>query len=299
MIKPRWMPKFIFKLFLKVLKIDSTDFKFKHNKKKANNITSVKSDYLPSINIKVEDLPSKGLFYPSDASIKYYPYTFEEVKLFSQSKMESKDRFDFVLTGIETNFDKYKLTVSDFMYLGILRNISTLETKKLSITYYCSSCEKENNIVEEINNFDFDELNDIKVPYIKEFSFGKYEFMPLTVEMTMELIDQNLYNDEFAIASIQTIMDLSDKGASEKFIDTYNKFKYAKLEDGVVFEEIIKDLYHSISSKKFICAECKASNIVSIDGGGDGDIFISPFREPSESNSTGIRTINEKYSANI
>jgi len=298
MNKPRWMPKFIYNWLIKKLKIENSVFKFKNINKKDNKITALKADYLPSININPEELPSKGVFYPEKASIKYYPYTFEEVKIFSQSKMESNDRFNFVLQGIETNFDKHQLTVSDFMYLGILRNISTLETKKLSVMFYCSTCEKENTATEEITNFEFDELKDIKLPYIKEFSFGKYEFKPLTVEMMMALIDNNLYKDEFAIATIQSIMDLDAKNVSEQFIETYNKFKYAKLEDGVIFEEIAKELYHGVMPKEFICKECNNTSKILIDGG-DGDVFISPFREPTKSNSAGIRTINEKYSANI
>lgn len=294
MYKPKWMPKYLYNKLVKILNAESTTFKFKN----LNKAVALKSDYLPFITINVADLPSKGLFYPEDASIKYYPYTFEEVKMFSQSKMDSKDRFNFVLTGMETSFDKYQLTVSDFMYLGILRNMSTLEAKKLSIVYYCTDCSKENTVTEEITNFDFDELNDVKLPYIKEFSFGKYEFRPLTVEMIIELTDNKLYKDEFAIATMQSMMNLNDKNASEKFIETYNKFKYAKLEDGVIFEEISTELYHGIMAKNFTCKECSAVNKVLIDGG-DGDVFISPFRESTESDPTRVRTINEKYSANI
>ena len=53
---------------------------------------SVKQEknYLPTVN--VNDLPSKFKPYPQGVEISYTPYTFGELKKFSQSKLSVKQR---------------------------------------------------------------------------------------------------------------------------------------------------------------------------------------------------------------
>ena len=75
MKKPIWMPKFIYNWLVKKLNLNT--FKLS-GIKKDSNISVLKSQYLPFIDIDVKDLPSKGMFYPFNCNIKYYPYTFEE-----------------------------------------------------------------------------------------------------------------------------------------------------------------------------------------------------------------------------
>ncbi len=249
-----------------------------------NLVDKDRSKYLPSISLDKYSIPSKGIGYPEGFTIKYYPYTFGEIKQISQSKLSIEDKYRFVLSGIETSFDKYDLTTSDFIYIGILRNLSTFDTREIKVNYYCRHCFKHQMDIISLKDVEFDDLkSDLKVPYEVEFSFGRLEFRPLTLKMLIELFVNGLYEDNIAVATMQSLKNKDVKEAENEFIETYNKFVYSTLEDIQKLNKVAKDFYHGISKKEFKCKECQQTNLVSVDGG-DGDVFITPFREHLELN---------------
>lgn len=85
--------------------------------------------------VQPSDMPSKFLPYPDGVRIFYRPYTFDEITTFSQSMVDMDERLRFVMQGILVKgMDKMRLTVSDWMYLGLLRKISSFGTESFTVT---------------------------------------------------------------------------------------------------------------------------------------------------------------------
>jgi hypothetical protein len=238
-----------------------------------------KEDFIPEINIQVTSLPSKSLAYLENTIIKYRPYTFGEIKKVSQSKLSIRDSFELVLSGIETNLgSKYDLTVSDVLYLGLLRKLSTLGSNKVNLPYTCSQCNnKSSHILDIQNDLEFDDIKAPKLPIIAEFSNKVIEFMPITVNKFFYLMDKGLEKDELAIMAIQaTNLD---------FEESYKFFQNITGEDIFLAEQIDQDLYHGLKPVSFECSQCKSKIKFELDG---GEALILPFREYKESIKTRI-----------
>lgn len=238
-----------------------------------------KTLYLPFVELTEKSIPSGGICYPKGWTIKYYPYTFGEVKQLNQSKMSLVTKLNYILDGIKTNFDVLDLTVSDFLYIAMLRNLSTFETRVMNCTFTCNDCYEIQTQSVDFKDIEFEDLNkDLKIPYEAEFSFGKLAFRPLTIKMLFELFGNGLQKDDIATATIQTI-DLN-KTAEEvlpMFEDVYTKISNCTFNDGEILQKISDSFYHGIKDKEFVCNKCGSKNVKSIDGG-DGDVLISPFR---------------------
>ena len=135
---------------------------------------SSSKEFLPEVKMKVNGLPSRGIPYPNGASIKHRPFTFGEIKKISQSKLDTKEKFEFILSGIDCSFDKLDLTLPDFMYIGLLRKISTLGTTEGILVVKCPKCNKEHNERLEIGSakskIDFHDMKAPALPIIIEMS---------------------------------------------------------------------------------------------------------------------------------
>ena len=64
--------------------------------------------------------------YPKGVKISYRPFTFGEIKQYSQSVFDPSSKFKWLLQGIEVEgMNKEDLTVCDFTYITLLRNLNT------------------------------------------------------------------------------------------------------------------------------------------------------------------------------
>jgi hypothetical protein len=245
---------------------------------------------LPVLEVKV--LPSKFLPYPKAAKIAYNPYTFGEIKKFSQSKFSPRGKYEFILEGIKTNFDKMLLTFSDFLYLALLRKISSLGNSKFQVIYLCEECGFRNEALFNINEIDFKDLEVPELPLVVDIAGTEMHFSPLTIGAYFDLIDKNLFADQMAVYAKQCI--------NLPYDQAFKLVYSASADDGVVLEEIDKMVYHSIAPKKIKCNNterkmseldgegkeievvrpCDHENSIEIDS---PEVVVLPFRPDRES----------------
>ena len=245
---------------------------------KKEEIISPKS-FLSEITIEASGLPSLGKPYPKDAKIKYRPFIFGEVKKISSSvNMTQKDMFDIILSGIETTFDKYDLTLNDMLYLSVLRKMSTLGTSKFSIEFKCNSCNETNKTIISSTDFDFEELKATKLPVIATVRGVEFKFTPLTIRDFLKIIDDKKEDDELYAFCLQC----RNMPVSESYQYVYN----CSPNEASIFDKVERYLGHKIKPIKIKCKQCEKEVKVSLDG---GQTLMLPFRESRESVGDGIR----------
>jgi hypothetical protein len=243
-----------------------------------NNNNIDRNKYIPSTKLEAKEIPSQGLCYPKNFSIKYYPYSFGDVKKISQSHYSILDRYEYILSGIETSFDKLDLTISDLLYIGILRNLSTFGTKRLKVFFTCKDCGHENEKTLELSSLEFQDLStNIEYPIKIELNNDIFYIKPLTARMFIELYANNLLEDEIAIIAMQSL-DFSKDNLEEEFYNNYNKLALCSLVDFEKLKEVNNKLFHGLKETEINCSNCNTVNKVLVDGG-DGDVLVTPFRE--------------------
>ena len=235
--------------------------------------------------IKVTTLPSAFKPYSKNSTIKYNPYTFGEIKKYSDSRMSSRDRIDFILSGIYTSFDKYKLTHSDFLWLALLRKLATFGVNRFTIMYNCPGCNKPSSITFNDDDIAFDDLEIPKLPIILTLSSGQeLHFSPITLHDYFE-IENNL--DDFIFIMASQVRNIDKK----KAYDIISNIKDPN--DMTNINTIDNMLYHGIKSLKCKCKNklenntlCNTVTNVGVDEEGT---LILPFREEKESKRNSIR----------
>lgn len=230
--------------------------------------------YMPVL--EITELPSKFLAYPEGSKISYRPYTFGEVKVFNSSKVGLDVNMEFVLKGIECSFDKKDLTLSDFLYIGLLRKLSTFGTSKFSIDFICinKECKEKNTVQFTSEDIDFEELKIPELPIIFDSLKGELHFAPITVGEYIELVKEGKAEDEFELMIRQCKNLKSVNETREVLYDLPTS-------DGLILEQVDVHLYHEIKPFEFKCKKCNHNNIVAVEG---GQTFVYPFREKRSAN---------------
>lgn len=237
--------------------------------------------FLPQINLDVDQVPSKFLTYPKGSTIKYRPYSYGEVKRISQSKHSKKDEFNVILEGIECSFDKMDLTVSDLLYLGLLRKISTLGTTKVEAKYDCSGCKKVVGKVFQLTDLSLKDLEVPDLPVVVDLDCGEFEFTPLTVKDCFDLIDKDKVSDHISL--------LATMCRNKPFEKAYELFFNCSSPDGMILEEVDSLLRHEVAPIEAVC-KCKAKTMIELDG---GQALLLPFRKSKKSARSRIRFGNK------
>lgn len=233
-------------------------------------------DGLPTIQVK--ELPSKGLPYPKGWSISYRVYKFGEIKTYNQSKLGVKDELAFVLEGIKTSFDKLSLTLSDLLYIGFLRKLSSLGAVEYAKQYNCYKCGSVNELKFSTKDIYFEDLSMEKLPVVATLSVGELHFNPLTIKQYFELIDEDKHTSDIDIMAAQCL----NKSKEEARRIIYNLLP----EDGETMNEVDKLLYHDIKPLDHKCKNCSVINVSELNSGGT---IIYPFREHKVDVSNKIR----------
>lgn len=268
---------------------------------KEDSLESKKEHFLPTVNVDVTKLPSKGLAYPKDVKISYRPYSYGEVKKVSQSKLSEVEQWDFLLNGINVDgLDKEDLTLGDVLYMAIYRKLSTLGGSKIKAVHKCGGCLEKSESIIELNSVSPNFMKAPKLPMKLNFNDGDYSFSSMTIRMYKAAYDLMLQkpdlDEEFCLMSVQC--------TSHEFDEVYNRFYNLSTGDEVeLLSEIDDYLGHGLKPVKVKCKnlvdnkdkksedgpdkkECGFITDVELDG---GQALLLPFREHEKSHGSRIR----------
>jgi hypothetical protein len=257
---------------------------------------SKKEPYLPVINLT--DIPSKFLPYPQGVEISYYPYKFGELKKFAQSKLSIKQRYEFILDGIlVTGMPKEKLTFNDFLFIALLRKMSSVGVQDISVKFKCLKCNFENTHHVKLNQLDFDGLDIPSLPATIVINNKEMSFSPLTVEDFFSLFREGKENDPVGILSMQC--------RNLTFKQSYDLIYNANPEDSEMLDELNTMFYHGLATMSIPCenkealekelldgveieknVHCKYINKIEL---GDPDLIVQPFRRDGRTAKDRIR----------
>lgn len=190
-------------------------------------------------------LPSGSKTYPSGYKIFYKTYSFSEIRKFSGNKLSFEENCKLVMEGVTTEgFDKWDITFYDFLYISLLRKLSTLRSPKFKILYICSQCGKNTSAVFSLEEVDFDELS-VELPINYVTDDVTYTFMPLTIGNYLRLVNPEDASSRLAICC-----------TSHQFMDAYKMIsEEGDIENLSLFTEIEDHLYHGLKPFKFTCRE--------------------------------------------
>jgi len=233
--------------------------------------------------IQVTQLPSKFKSYPKDATIFYYPYTYGDLLSFNQSKMSEAGNVEFILKGIEVS-PNFSLTYFDFLYIALLRRLSTFDSSKFDIKYACSKC---GNVVTKTVTFEeveFDDMDVEDLPIVVTYKDKDLTIMPLTISQYLDLAKKGKHNNKIAILA-KTITNVP-------FDEAMNIISTATGEFAEILDEVNTILYHGIKPFSFECdnevdgEKCGQVESVSIDR---PEVLVLPFRRDSKAIRNKIR----------
>ena len=237
---------------------------------KHNDVRKVSS--IPSFTV-IKELPSRGLSYPAGCEISYRPYSFGEAKKLSQSKFSLKEHIDFVLNGVQCHGlkSKYDLTYSDFLFISLLRRISTVQTKTISITFQCRHCKANNTYQINVGDMEFQDSELPKLPIKVNIRGKELKFTYFTLAKFIEAHNHNAIKDEMALLAY-SVTNLPFKEAYS--IITDENLPY---DDGAVLDVVEEQLFHGLNPKEFVCqkGDCGMTNVVNLE---ILNMTISPFR---------------------
>lgn len=238
---------------------------------------------VPTVSLSSKDLPSRMMPYPEGSTISYRPYQFSEVKKLSQSKLSREEQVALILGGIITSFPKEDLSYSDFLYISLLRKLSTLGAQKFQVMFQCPECGHAVNSLLSLQDVEFEDLSIPSLPVTVDFSFGSIQFSVLTVGGYLQLLQKKQEEDTVACLA---------RMARAPFDQVYPKIAQSTGEDSRLLEEIDHLLYHGVKDRVVVCARkepfvCGHEFSVSVDGG--MEVLLIPFRGDSESLKSRIR----------
>lgn len=228
--------------------------------------------------VEVTELPSKFMPYPSNTKIFYRPYTYGEADSFSDSKVSNSKALEFVLDGVNTDgIDKYNLTLGDFLYIALLRKISSFGTLEfqVAVTYKRELFKK----VVTHEDIVFDDIKAEKLPVVFTMGGRDLHFYPLTIKQYIELLDKDLDNER-AIIAMQC--------DNLPFDDAYNIINDAIGRDITYLKEVDGLLSHSVAPLDvvFNIEDKEVHKSVAID---DPNTLVLPFLGHEESSRSPIR----------
>lgn len=186
--------------------------------------------------IEVKELPSKRLPYPNSMKLYYHPYTYREIDEFNDSSVNVADGLRFILKGIDVkNMDIYDLTLADFLYVALLRKISSLGTSQFQVTIKTDEYVK--NVVFNFDQIEFDDLDIPDLPIITTLGGHELHFMPLTVGRYLDLLEKD-QTDERSLMAAQII--------NHTFCEAKDLVDNSSCEDIVTLKEIDNYLFHGV-----------------------------------------------------
>jgi len=243
--------------------------------------------FIPEIRVKA--LPSKFLPYPPNCSISYKPYVFGELIEFNESKLSEADIVKFVSRGITTSFPLMDLTYFDYLFISLLRKISSFGGNQFSFNYTCQKCGVVGTHKATIEEIDFNDLNVPNLPLVTTIGNTELHFMPLTLGKYISLLESNKVDKRVSLFAAE-IINMKQEEAEEVI---YNSIG----EDQALLNYVDEILYFGVKPMTVTCkAEVKGNpdgkitcgfeNKVEIDS---PEVLTRPFRTDRESLRNRIR----------
>ncbi|EJF07112.1 hypothetical protein ThvES_00008170 [Thiovulum sp. ES] len=217
------------------------------------------------IPIEPSTLPSRGFTYPNNIEISYRPYILGELYKISQIPKDTTTalnirRVDIILSGIFVKgMSKEMLTLADFNYLSVLRQISTLgDDSELTLTWKCPKCGKTHN--RTVNLTTQIEFKDLEVKLIEaDINSQTLTFTPLTVKgYKTKLALSDKYETDVSVMALQV-------DTEEPFGNIYNfLYNLSDKEDIEAINEIDRHLYHDVNPVEAVCKtkECGHTSLI-------------------------------------
>jgi hypothetical protein len=248
---------------------------------------------LPDIEIFNDNIPSRMIPYPQGSKISYKPYTVGDLEYLAQSKLSPKEKFKYILKGIKTSFNPLDLTFYDFVFLSMLRRLSSFDSNKLNMSHKCRSCGEVVKKTIDLNQVEFTDLfenvpkefEDPKLPIVLDLDGNELHFGPLTIDDYFFLMDKGLLDVENSFFADRNHM-LAKMCSNKDFDSVLRLIKNAHGKYDEVFDMITNMLAHPIKNIDMKCEECEYVNQVDING---GTVLIEPFREHVNSTTIPIR----------
>lgn len=251
---------------------------------------------------KVNVLPSGFKIYPEGSTIYYKPYSWNGVKLLTQSKMDTVALWNYILEGVTCSFDKDLLTLQDFFYIALLRRVATVGNNKFSVSMVCKNnieiTKNNEKTIEKCNTLNHFVLNDKQINFddlqlsrnelpVQLKLLGKwYQFSPITIGNAKYLFENNLLDDDNSTIAVQCINETFEN--ISKVLES-NELSFLEGEKTKLLENFF---YHGIlpinkdsNDKELICSHCNNKLTIQLDG---GEVVIRPFRESGDDDRDGI-----------
>lgn len=222
---------------------------------------------IPRVAVKV--LPSGFKTYPTDARVVYRPYVFGEVRAMAQMREDGEETLELMASGIETSFPVLSLTLSDFLFISLLRKISTLGVSIVEVEAQCPICDEPIRVVVESDKVAFQDLEVAEVQV--EVADKKISIRPLTLGGYLQLKKKGKARDEVEMLAACAAVEGKSLAPEElsKMI-----FNLTPLEGESLMKADAK-LFHGVKPVSAVCASCKGTIPIEVDG---GDVLIRPFR---------------------
>ena len=238
-----------------------------------------KKGFVPTKEVDFNRLPSKGKNYPNGASITIRPYSFGEVKRISDSDLSMDEKVSTIISGVNTTFDKNRLTFSDILYLGMLRKLNTIGTLKAIYPFTCPECGENNEKIFSEKDLVIEDLPAEELPIRVTMSDGKeYKFGPIDLsnirsiskgEFNKLIPARNMLKDKLSIYSLLC--------KNKKFEDIYMFLNSTTdPEDHEILDEVDKLLTHDVKPLDADCASCGYHVQLPVKNGID---LVLPFRK--------------------
>ena len=241
-------------------------------KEHAEHIEEAKSR---AVTIQVTNLPSDFKIYPKNTSISFKTYTYRDLSELSIESLPLLDRYKIVLKGIKTeginnlNITSNDISFQDFLYISVLRRLTSMKSNKFSMPYYCPKCSTSDSS-EYIHHFELSDLgfSSLDVPMlpinIDFYSIDKLSFKPLSIGSLIFLLETNkLYikDDKGNFRFDENNIKIKDEVAiyasmvvDKDFEESYELISSISDERDIeILETIDEMLNHTLEPLEFTC----------------------------------------------
>jgi len=227
--------------------------------------------------VRITDLPSKGVTYPSDMELYVKPLSIKEQMEMDRYGISQAEYYQILLDGItiKGNYNVNKLWYYDVQFMDIVRRLFTFDTEEeiTIIDYPCSDryCNGKVNYsftIDQIHYQDFPE--DI---FGKEYTFSDgltvvvepitiLDFITLSKKYVTNGNNNNQYSDALLAYFTYCIKEVKDR----TFKDEKHKADFlveylgglTKYKDQKLLRQIEEDTVVDIVPFKAVCPECGA-----------------------------------------
>ena len=240
----------------------------------SEDVVVQKNPFIESMTLPSSQLPSSGLFYPKDFTIKYRVYSFGELKyltpkILSDSNVNDvEDYINMCLNGISFNqeFDKMNLCYHDFIYISLLRYFPSLAKSSedpYDIVSSCPFCSTKNLSCVQLEEIEFNSIEDSSNLILKNGS-EEFQFVPLTIRRYLDLIRLKDDNKKYDLDLLILAACVNNsKSILENYQSIYDSTDRSFIEN---IYKIDDKLNLSILPVKLNCSGCQEEYLLRLDG---------------------------------